>query len=100
MKRIVVLDEAAREELKEAVAWYERERPNLGVDLADRVRAVIARIADGDTGSVHPTVTGVRRMFTQRFPYVVVFVVDDTRATVLAVSHTARHPTYWRARVP
>lgn len=40
MRRVRIHDEAARE-FEEAAAWYERERPGLGLDFAEAVEAAL-----------------------------------------------------------
>jgi mRNA-degrading endonuclease RelE of RelBE toxin-antitoxin system len=34
----------------------------------------------------------------RRFPYVVVYRIDDEQITVVAVYHTSRNPRGWRRR--
>lgn len=43
MKPLVINDEAA-EELDEAIAYYEKKRRGLGIDLADKVSEAYLRI--------------------------------------------------------
>jgi len=95
----VHIEPEARAELREAAHWYEAARPGLGVEFTLEVDRALERIAEA--GRNFPTVAGtedVRRVLLERFPYAVVFVVGDNRATVISVAHGRRRPLYWIAR--
>jgi plasmid stabilization system protein ParE len=63
----VVFHRAARAELNEAAAWYERRRPDLGLELIGEVDHCVDLISEQpDLGN--PTDKGVRRMTLRRFP--------------------------------
>ena len=94
---------AAAEEAAEAAAWYERERPGLGMDF---LRAVDAAL-DLLEAEVVPVVTvpglagkrGIKRLFLRRFPFAVVVRESSAEVVVIAFAHTARRPGYWRDRL-
>ncbi len=70
----VVFLDPAKEELKEAVAHYDRQRESLGDEFAAEVAATIDRIA-ASPGAGSPLAPGIRRSRTNRFPYGVVYTV-------------------------
>ncbi len=39
---------------------------------------------------------GDRRWLLNRYPYTVVYTVDDYKVTIIAVAHNRRAPNYWR----
>ena len=43
---------------------------------------------------------GFRRVNLPGFPYYIAFVADQRQALVVAVAHSARHPGYFRNRMP
>ncbi|HEX8829638.1 MAG TPA: type II toxin-antitoxin system RelE/ParE family toxin [Longimicrobium sp.] len=88
----------AREELREAVRFYEREAKGLGTELAAEVRAVIETIESNPlTGS--PFEAGTRRKLLPRFPYSIVYLHEDGQFDVIALMHHRREPGYWSDRV-
>lgn len=87
----------AREELDEAVLWYEGHRSGLGLKLLDRVRDVVARIEATPHSGTPAGRFQVWRV--QRFPYAVVYVLAPS-PLVVAFAHTKRRPGYWVARSP
>ena len=79
--RSVRIHAAAAEEAAEAAAWYERERPGLGVDFERAVDAALDLLEEELVPLVSvPGVAGtrgVRRLLLRRFPYAV--IVRETK---------------------
>jgi toxin ParE1/3/4 len=99
--RPVVLRDQAELELGEAVLWYEARRAGLGLELLDEVHRGLEAIEEGFDGSPHLDAgpLGItRRVFPERFPYAVIFVVAGETVEVLAFAHLRRRPGYWRGR--
>lgn len=78
-------------------AWYESERPGLGVEFLNELRAVYDRIADGPLKYQHLR-SGVRRALLRRFPYAVYFAIEDHMVVVVAILHAGRDPAEWQRR--
>lgn len=88
----------AEEELAQAVAFY-NSRASTAVAhafLVEFTRA--ARLVAANPGLGTPT-TRERRLFPlHRFPYSLVYRVDDEGVRIGAVAHHSRRPGYWRGR--
>ncbi|HLT38827.1 MAG TPA: type II toxin-antitoxin system RelE/ParE family toxin [Enhygromyxa sp.] len=101
--RRVRLEAKARAELHAAISWYEEQAPGLGAQLwesIDDVLRLLETTPDGSTTvpGVSPEL-GVRRVFTRRFPYAIVFLVKGDLVEVIAVAHSSRRPNYWMDRI-
>ena len=94
----VVLRPEARAEFDEAFDWYERQRHGLGEEFTARVQEVFDRIADTPE-AYEQVLLGVRRGIVHRFPYQVLYQVEERQVLVLAVFHGKRDPKIWQARV-
>jgi len=100
--RRVRIHAAAAEEVAEAAAWYEQERPGLGADLERAVDAALDLLEE----EIVPLVSipgaaathGVKRLLLRRFPYAVIVRESAGEIVVIAFAHTARRPGYWRGR--
>jgi plasmid stabilization system protein ParE len=87
----VVFRHIARQELDDAIWWYESERPSVGIEFAGEVASLLARVAE--TPKQFRTVRGdVRRGVLRRFPYTIHFLLESNRIVVLAVFHAKRNP--------
>ena len=97
----VSFHEAARDELREAARWYEREREGLGEEFLLAVETAVERAARGELpglAAAEASKPGTRRILLQRFPYAVHFDMNQSAVFVWAVAHRRRRPGYWRTR--
>ncbi|MCP9775108.1 type II toxin-antitoxin system RelE/ParE family toxin [Cyanobium sp. WAJ14-Wanaka] len=95
----IVFHPDAREELNRAISHYEDSERRLGYQFAVEIFAAVERI------KINPNLWPmldyeVRRCLVHRFPYGVIYFVDEKRSTVLilAVMHLHRQPGYWSDR--
>ncbi|MCW1921537.1 type II toxin-antitoxin system RelE/ParE family toxin [Luteolibacter arcticus] len=89
------------EDVAEAARWYEAREADLGDDFIAELIEVWNRLTDDPfTGSHRHRKTFVRWRYPERFPYRVVYQVDEERhfVLVIAVLHAARHDRHWKAR--
>lgn len=98
MSRAFIVNPLAEEDMADARRWYDRQRPGLGFDFLDEVEATFGRIRR--TPELFQHIDAVhRRALVVRFPYRVIYWVDDDQITVVAVWHTSRDPSGWQSRV-
>lgn len=79
-------------DVREATAYYEQQRPGLGVHFLTELDKAIARIARAPLA--FPVVEGeVRRSIIKRFPYVVLYrLLEPDTLRVLVIRHHKRDP--------
>jgi len=87
----------AEKEFLEAINYYEDRECGLGYDFSIEVFATIQNIV------IYPTAwpaveEGVRRCLVHRFPYGVIYSIEQEEIFLLAVMHLRRHPSYWKNR--
>ena len=90
--RIRFLDVAQRE-LDDAVAWYDEREEDLGLDFLDEFDRSIRRLLSFPLASteIEP---GIRRCLIARFPYGIIYGIDDDLIIVISVAHLHRYPRY------
>lgn len=102
MSKPLRVEDAARDEIRAAVAWYEEKRPGLGAEFFVEVRRTVALIKrHPGLGSPVPRVRAqrdTRRLPLPRFPYTVVYREWQNEIQVVAFAHSSRKPGYWRLR--
>jgi toxin ParE1/3/4 len=102
MRTVLLLEEAVQEG-EEAASWYEAQREGLGREFREAFSHSLDVLREGFlTGSPWPGLLGkrgIRRIQMGRFPYHLVFVINDRSITVLAIAHQRRRPGYWRNRM-
>jgi plasmid stabilization system protein ParE len=90
--------EAAQQEVDDAVAWYDEREEELGRDFLDELDRAIRRIKSFPLASteIEP---GIRRCLLARFPYSLIYGIEQELIIVIAVSHLHREPRYWIDRL-
>ena len=90
----------AREELLAAADWYEDQRQGLGDEFLEAIGETLERVAAAPLSYPRdPFDERARRAQVTRFPYGVVFVVQDHEIRIVAFAHAKRRPKYWTKRV-
>ena len=97
MKYRVIVRPEAEDDLMEAYSWYEDKRTGLGYDFLLQVDAGLNFIARNPT--IHPIeYKGTRKHLVKRFPYKIIYLLENERITVLAVIHGKRSPDLIKKR--
>ena len=96
MARLEVRPEAELDAL-ETMLWYEGEREGLGTEFLHELRATFVRIERGPLQ--FPVVSrSFRRAIVHRFPFGVIFTLEDELATIMAITHLHRDSKQWQRR--
>jgi hypothetical protein len=91
--------EAADAELSEAIAYYDGKAPGLGDRLLTDVKAATRYIEQYP--EIAPIIDdGVRAKVLVRFPYSLMYVVEEHELYIVAVAHQSKRPSYWADRLP
>jgi hypothetical protein len=95
--------EDAAVELELAVAWYDTQRPGLGAEFLDALRATVRYAEDAPGIGKHerdaPKRFDLRWYMMRRFPYALLVGSASRTRTVVAVAHVSRKPGYWKDRL-
>ena len=99
MKYSVSLQPEARQDIQNAIDWYESKQFNLGTSYFQELVETINIIAQ-NPAIFQVRYREVRIAFLNKFPFGVHFKIDDNRETIviLAVLHTSQNPQIWLDR--
>lgn len=90
------LDRAATD-IDDAFLWYEDQVVGLGYSFLAAISDAVSLIRSHPDG--FPIVRGsLRRCLLNRFPYGLVYSVENGEIVVAAVAHTRRYPAYWEEK--
>jgi Plasmid stabilisation system protein. len=93
----VVFSKYALQELNDAVRYYELEYEGLGRRFRAEVKKAATRIADYPRAwSVERG--DVRKCLLHKFPYKLLYSIEEGHIFVIAVAHQHRKPDYWIER--
>ena len=90
--------EIARREYDEAKEFYETEQPGLGSQFKEQIRHSLLRIQQYPQ-AWPPERKEIRRYIVHKFPYKILYTIQDETIVVLAFTHLHRRPDYWIDRI-
>ena len=97
MIKTVRLLPPAEQEMFDAARYYELQAPGLGQDFLDKVELALQDLVN--SSERWPIVQDdIRRRLIRRFPYSLLYKIDQDAVVILAVMHQRRHPSYWLSR--
>ena len=87
----------AEEEMTEAAVFYEAAACELGSDFLDDVQRAIDLLCDyPQAGELIDS--SLRRTQLRRFPFSLIYMVEENFIVIVAVAHHGREPGYWHSR--
>lgn len=98
MRRAIKLLPEASRDVEGAFRWYERQRKGRGYDFLLAFEATVEslrRLPEGHELLASRT----RKALLRRFPYLVLYALEEDRIVVTAVFHARRDPHRWSGRV-
>jgi plasmid stabilization system protein ParE len=93
----LIVNPEAEADLADAKAYYDQRSPGLGDDFILCVEEVFDRL-QRTPGLYAKVFQDLRLALIRRFPYAVIYRIDEEQVTVVAVYHTRRDPRWWQER--
>ena len=87
----------AEQDLAEAVSYYELAERGLGLAFLDEVERTLRRILLNPLAWTKVS-ENHRRCRTRRFPFGLIYTIEEETIVVSAVMHLSRHPDWWKSR--
>lgn len=101
MRRVCILEDASDEAVA-ATAWYDQEKPGLGLEFEQALDAALDLLEEEVAALVPvpglPGEKGAKRLLLRRFPYSIVVRESGDEYLVIAIAHQHRRPGYWKDR--
>lgn len=87
----------ALNEYAEAVHYYAQQGAEVAQAFINAIEAVVYRIKESPTR--YAVIDGdVRRCTVLKFPYGVLYTIEQDSVLIMAVMHCSREPGYWKSR--
>ncbi|MHB8652713.1 MAG: type II toxin-antitoxin system RelE/ParE family toxin [Terriglobia bacterium] len=90
--------EAAEDELLNEIGYLELRLPGLGRRFYAEIRRAEELISKFPESS-HELLPGIRKKILRKFPFSLIYSIENDSLLVLAVAHHNRQPRYWVPRV-
>jgi plasmid stabilization system protein ParE len=88
----------ANREVDDAVQWYEAREQDLSREFLDELDRVV-RLVRLYPHAGMPVEPEIRRFLFTRFPYSLIYGIDEKTIVMIAVAHQHREPNYWSDRI-
>lgn len=89
---------AAQAEFRKATLYYFEKSPSLASAFYSEIESAIEGIVKAPY-LYRKIDEDVRRCLTKRFPYAILYTIEDHYILILAVMHCSREPSYWKHRI-
>jgi plasmid stabilization system protein ParE len=89
----VVLQSEAIIDIQTAFEWYDQQRAGLGHELIEEVEEALERLSRHPQHYSAPK-QKYRKLRIKRFPYLVIFEIEDIKVIVIAVRRISQEPIY------
>jgi toxin ParE1/3/4 len=84
-------------EYSEAVQYYAEQRSEVAQMFINAIEDAVYGIRESPTrGAIVDE--DVRRCLTRKFPYSILYTIEQDYILILAVTHCSREPGYWKSR--
>ena len=87
----------ALDEYAEAVQHYIEQRVEVAQAFINAIEDTVYRIREAPTRYAVID-EDVRRCMTRKFPYGVLYTIEQDYILILAIMHCSREPGYWKSR--
>jgi plasmid stabilization system protein ParE len=88
----------AQREVDAAVLWYEQQAEGLSRDFLDELDRVVRLVKTYPHMAIQIE-SDIRRFLFTRFPYSLIYGLDEDTIVVIAIAHQHRQPRYWADRI-
>lgn len=88
----------AQKEIDETVLWFDEQVDGKGQDFLDELDRIVRLVKSYPFASTEIE-RDIRRCLFARFPYSLIYGVEEQTIVVIAVTHCRRAPRYWADRM-
>lgn len=93
------LSEEAEHDIEEGYVWYEDQRTGLGEEFLESLDQAKSAIVQNPTTYRIRYKKKIRGFVVDRFPYLILYVVNGKDIDVISVFNTHQHPRKWKKRI-
>lgn len=91
----IILSAEARRELREATGYYVQVNSAIGAGFLEDYETIEKRIRDNPDQFPYFDKPTRKAVFSRRFPYSVLFIIEGEVARIFSIFHHSRKPGNW-----
>lgn len=93
------LSEEAEADVRDSYLWYEQQKVDLGEEFLMALDAAEKTIVRNPRASRIRFKKKVRAHVVDRFPYLILYIIEQDDISVISVFNTHQHPGKWKQRI-
>ena len=93
------LSEEAEADVRDSYLWYEQQKVDLGEEFLMALDAAEKTIVRNPRASRIRFRKKVRAHVVDRFPYLILYIIEQDDINVISVFNTHQHPGKWKQRI-
>ena len=93
------LSEEAEADVRDSYLWYEQQKVDLGEEFLMALDAAEKTIVRNPRASRIRFKKKVRAHVVDRFPYLILYIIEQDDINVISVFNTPQHPGKWKQRI-
>ena len=93
----IEIHELASCEFDDAIDWYELQSEGLGIRFKKSIVDQITKISKNPSWFPKET-DSIYKAYIPKFPYKVLFSIEEDKIIIWAIAHMHRKPWYWQSR--
>ena len=90
----IIFSRMAKQELEDATHYYEIEHEGLGRQFRNEIRKSVNRISEYPKAWSFDK-EDVRKCLLHKFPYKILYSIEEDHIFIIAIAHQHRKPEYW-----
>ena len=94
----VHIHKMAAREFDEAILWYEAQSEGLGDRFKKTAIGQIEKIKRNPSWFLREA-EDIFKVYIPKFPYKILYTIDEERIVIWAFAHLHRRPWYWQSRL-
>lgn len=96
-KYSLIINPFAEEDIKYSKSWYNLQKESLGEELQREIKETVLRIKENPLQ--FPKIRRqIRKAYVNKFPYTILYTINNQKINVFAIFHTSRDPNVWKKR--
>ena len=93
-KYSLIINPFAEKDIKDSKSWYNLQKDSLGKELQREIKETVFRVKENPLQ--FPKVKAqIRKAYVNKFPYIILYTINNQKINVFAVFHTSRDPNVW-----
>ena len=94
----LVIKQEAKTEITEAYEWYESKQHKLGKRLISVLDNYFSTIKKSPK-QFPKVLNNMRQATIKKFPYIIIFEIENNEIIVFAVFHSSQNPEKWESKI-